>query len=456
VNDASSLYQEQEDRRKLPRTLMGGTAAMREARTEYLPQEEAETEDAYDSRLNRTSLYNGFRKTVKNHTGRVFDRPIRVTGPEVLVDEWIPNITNEGRNLTVFAKGVFTRTLAEGIGFIQVEYPAAPQERSARDEREMALRPYLIEIKPEQLIYWAWSIDGGVPRVERVRIREEAFDDSGDEITQVRELEPGMWRVYRRTESSNDWMIWDEGVTDPIKEIPIIPVYADKEGVYQSEPPLADLGDLNESHWKSSSDQRHVLHVARVPILFGAGLEDDMDRIIIGPNRLVKTRSPQASLTFVEHTGAAIEAGRQDLLDLEKRMGAMGLELLIPNRPGDMTATERAINKAESESDLQIMARGLQNSLQDALELMLEWEGITGEIEVDVNSSFQLTISETSELTELRELRMAGDLSRDSLWAEFKRRGVLRDDFEAEEETEKLEAEGPPPPLELVPGAQES
>lgn len=450
----SGLYNELEDERELPRALMGGTTAMREAQTLYLPKEEGETTEAYESRLMRSHLYNGFRKTVQSHVGRVFDRPVTVGGPDVLVKEWIPNITNDGRDLTVFAKGVLTRVLSEGIGFIQVEYPNVPTDRNLAQERTMAIRPYLIEVKPEALIYWSWIIDAGVPRVTKVRIREELFSESGEEIYQIRELEPGVWRIWRQTENKMDWVVYEEGTTDPIKEVPIVPVYADKLGVYNSEPPLRDLADLNEEHWQSKSDQRHILHVARVPILFGAGLEEDMSRVVVGPNRLVRTAKADARLEYVEHSGAAIEAGRKDLEDIEMRMARMGLELLIPHKPGEVTATERAINKAESESDLQMIARELQASLKEALEMMLAWQGISGDVTVDVNSSFQIKISDTSELSELRELRMAGEISRKTLWDEFKRRGVLSDDFNEEEEGERLEAEGPPPPLELVTGGE--
>lgn len=442
----SRLWEAEEDKRQLPRSLMGGTAAMRESGREYLYQDEGETDAAYEARLVRTHLYNGFRKTVQSHVGRVFDRPVQVKGPPVLVDEWVPNITNDGRNLTIFAKGLMTRVLSEGLSFIHVEYPSMPADRTLRDERVMKARPYLLEIKPENLFQWTWVVEGGIPIVTLVRIREEVYSESAGPVVQIRELTRGNWRLYRRTAGPDEssWSVVGEGSTAPIQDIPVIPVYAERLGVYQSDPPLEDLADLNLAHWQSYSDQRHILHTARVPILFGAGLEDDMAKLVIGPNRLVKTAKPNATLQYVEHTGAAIEAGRKDLEDIEMRMARMGLELLIPHRPGEVTATERAINKAESESDLQIMARSLQDALKRALEMMLKWQGIVGEVEVDVNSSFQLKIADTSELAELRELRMAGELTRRTLWNEFKRRGVLSDDFDPDEEEGTLDTEGPP------------
>ena len=48
-----------ESARALPRTLMGGTDAMRVKGTVYLPQEMAESTTAYQIRLKRSFLFNG-------------------------------------------------------------------------------------------------------------------------------------------------------------------------------------------------------------------------------------------------------------------------------------------------------------------------------------------------------------------------------------------------------------
>lgn len=442
ITKPTALYQDLEDERQLCRDLMGGTGAMRDGRTEYLPIEDGEDATEYESRLSRTFLYNGFKRTVQSHAGKVFDRPIHVEAPDVVL-KWCENISNDGRGLTLFARSLMVTLLAEGIAFIQVEYPKAPQVRSKADEKLLQLRPYLIEVPPEALFYWRWRLDRGIPIVEEARIMEMNFNDDGDEIQQVRQLFPGAWRVWQQVGEEKSWLPVDEGTTAPIDRIPIIPIYAERKGVYQSSPPLRDLADLNLAHWQSSSDQRHVLHVARVPVLFGAGLAENMNRMNIGPNRMIKTTNSDAKLTYVEHSGAAIDAGRQDLLDLERRMGTMGLELLVPDRPGDQTATEKAIEKAESESALEMMAKQLQDGLQQAIDTMMKWGGVSGEAVVDLNSSFEIKLTDQSELQTLTEMRMNRDLSQESYWREMKRRGVLADDFDPDYEMEVLATEGP-------------
>jgi hypothetical protein len=113
--------------RRLPTALMGGTQAMRRLGNLYLPQEPAESPAAYSVRLNRSFLFNGFAKTVRDMAGKVFAKPIAVgddVPPEIV--RYTENIDLQGRNLDVFAHDVFTDTLPDGIGYILVEMDPAP------------------------------------------------------------------------------------------------------------------------------------------------------------------------------------------------------------------------------------------------------------------------------------------------------------------------------------------
>jgi hypothetical protein len=92
---------------------------------------------------------------------------------------------------------------------------------------------------------------------------------------------------------------------------------------------------------------------------------------------------------------------------------------------------------------LQAIARNLQNGLNEGLNIMMDWASVSGDIEVDVNSAFEIKITNESELSSLLGMRQSRDLSRESLWVEFKRRGVLRDEFDNAEEAALLGAEEP-------------
>ena len=189
-----------------------------------------------------------------------------------------------------------------------------------------------------------------------------------------------------------------------------------------------------------------------MPFLFGAGMRDEEvkgkdGKMELGANRMIIAGDPDASMQFVEHTGAAIEAGRTDLEDLKADMAALGMELLV-RRPGNETATARAIDTAEVNSVLQAMAIETQGALSQAIGIALKW--VSKEPPKDgnlviMNTDFGLTMQGQEELDALVKARLAGDLSRETFWAELKRRGILRDDFDEADEKVKLDSEMPPP-----------
>ena len=90
------------------------------------------------------------------------------------------------------------------------------------------------------------------------------------------------------------------------------------------------------------------------------------------------------------------------------------------------------------------MAKSLQNGLQAAVEIMAEWQGISSEPEVDMNTSHDLIIADADEIAALQADRERGDLSRESYWLEMTRRGIYREDFDPEAEVVRLRAEDNP------------
>ena len=104
------------EERDLPRALMGGTRAMREAGRRSLPQHPAESEASYDLRLNATTLYNGFAETVVAQAGKFYAAPV-VLKEDVppLLAALCENIDGQGRALTPFAADVTKAAFVDGV-----------------------------------------------------------------------------------------------------------------------------------------------------------------------------------------------------------------------------------------------------------------------------------------------------------------------------------------------------
>ncbi|MEQ8816546.1 MAG: DUF4055 domain-containing protein [Thalassobaculum sp.] len=415
---------------ELIRDLLGGTRTMREAGERRLPREPGESLEAYRIRLHRTVLFNGLARAVQTLSGKPFGKPASLSDDaDPRLRALARDLDLGGRDLTGFARDVLRAALTDGLTHILVDHPPGGDAgETLADERARGARPYLVHVPAVDLIGWRAGAGG---RLDRVRIRETVVERDGAwgerAVEQVRVLEPGRWSLWRRSEAAKDrsWRRHAGGETS-LDAVPLVTVYAERTGFLTARPPLLDLAWLNLAHWQSSSDQRHILHVARVPILFGRNLKVGEEGVEIGPNRLILGDGDGADLKYVEHGGAAIEAGRQDLADLEDRMAVMGLDLMV-RRPGGVTATERAIDSARADSALAALVRAVEEGLGAALDLCARWMDLPPEAagRVTLDPDTGLDAREAEEIDLLLKARLAGEIDRPTFLAEIRRRGVL-------------------------------
>lgn len=441
-------------------TLMGGTRTMRAAGQTYLPKFASESDGTYQNRLNRSVLTNFFKKTLFTLAGKPFSKPLILD--EDMPDDirtWCEDADLMGNHITVFARDVFKSGLLYGITHILVDYRTRPQGRviNLEEERQLGLRPYLVHIEAPRVIGWRSETRGSREVLTQVRFMENTVVPDGEfgekTVERVRVLYPGSYQVWENTTPGRitgraEWKVIEEGATT-LPFIPWVTFYADRTGYMTARPPLLDLADKNIEHWQSSSDQRNCLSVARFPILAAAGWNEEDGEIEIGPNRLIKMSDPGAKYYYVEHSGAALSAGRQDMEDLKAEMEAIGTSLLTP-RSGNQTATAKSIEYAQETSDLQNMAIDLGDALKTALGYMQAWVTNGRDTEggsVIVNSDFGIVGAGAEQLNALLALRTPGPdgkpwISRKTLWNELKAAQVLSDDFDGEEEEALLESEG--------------
>lgn len=425
----------------LPRALYAGTKAMRAAGQMFLPKEAAESDDAYRARLERTTLFNAFAKTVQDMAGRVFAKEIQYgeSVPQAIKD-WSENIDLTGRHLNVFASDVFKDAMQVGLAHILADSPV----ENVGVTRATQGRPYLVHLRAEDFIGWTHETTSDGLRLTSIRFHEtvEELDETGMHVVrvpQIRVLLIGAWQVWRKTDKKAEWKLFEEGRRG-IEEIPLATVYLARTGFMIGKPPLQDLADLNVTHWQSSSDQRNILHVARVPILFGAGFPEDAP-IVIGSSSMTRASDPGSTLSYVEHSGAAIGSGRDDLKDLEFQMQAMGLQLLV-SQPGQ-SATGEVRDDVKENSRLAMWADALKDGLEQALAYMAQIGGIGDDAgELIVNKDFGIAARGAVDVQSILAAVRDGIISKETAIREFVRRGILSDDIDPAAELEAAAEDG--------------
>ena len=438
-------------------TLLGGTMVLRSKGATYLPKHAQETPENYQERLKQNVLFNMFELTLDSLVGRPFARPVRHDDvPDNLV-EILKDIDLAGNNITVFARKWFREGIAKGFAHVLVDFPHIPPEerenRTLADDMRQGLRPYFNFISPENIIFAESKKINGREMLTHIRIKEYTYERVGFaevEKKRIRVLQPGEFFLYEeRTTPKGEkvWVVVDSGYTH-LPFIPLVTFYASKrDSLMLAKPPLEDLAFLNIRHWQSNSDQINILTVARFPMLAVSGAADTTgDTMKIGPRLMLGTKRENGKFYYVEHDGRAIEAGRQELLDLEEMMASYGAEFL-KRRPGNATATARALDSAEAVSPLQDMVLRFNDVLNVALDYLAQWTRTKEYGQLEVNEDFKNDYLSEAQLKALLDLREKGDISRRGILMALMKSGVLPDSFDMKQDLEDRQTE---PDLEPV------
>lgn len=428
--------------------LMGGTKAMRAAGETLMPRWPAEDQQAWAARLKVATLFPAYRRTVGVMSGKPFSKALTFSDDvPARIRELCDDVDLQGRNLHAFSADAFMRTIGYGWAGIHVDYPKADGVTNLAEERAMGARPYFRLIRHSQILGWKLSGEGAAVRLTQLRLAEvQEVSDGGRFgvkcIRRVRVLEPGRWEVWQEPEKEGDeYVLIDEGTTVPMTEIPFVPLYGFREAFMIGRPPLMDLAHLNVKHWQSQSDQDNISHVARVPILAATGIDDPAWALTVGAQSAVKLPAG-ATLEYVEHTGAAISAGRESLQDLEQQMIQTGAELLV-KKPGDRSATEAANDADGNKSDLQRIAETFEDALDAALQFMAGWIGEQTGGHVSLYKDFgAMSLGQASGQLVL-SMQQGGLISKGTAIREMQRRGELDAGIEPDEELGLVNDDGP-------------
>lgn len=446
VRDPSSAVLKMQENWPMIAALMAGTSAMRAAGETYLPKWPNEEAESYKARLKVATLYPAFSRTVEVMSGKPFSKELKLSDKTpARIAEWADDIDLQGRNLHSFAADLLTDCMSHGISGVLVDFPKVEGVKTKADETAAGARPYFTRYAPGTVLGWRVEKRAGADRLVQLRLLETITEYDGEfgekTVEQVRVLLPGVWQVWRKARAAtgeDQWALFDEGVTT-IQEIPFVFFYGLRKAFGVGMPPLLELAHLNVEHWQSYSDQQTITHVARVPILTIIGADDAS--ITVGASSAVKLPMG-ASMMFVEHSGRAIEAGRQSLQDLEERMRQTGAELLVL-KPGEITATQTRSENEANRCTLQRIAESFEDALNQALQFMAMWVGEPDGGSVELFKDFGAASLSDASAELLLKGNQAGKLSDQTLVSEWKRRGILSPDMDFETEKDLIDSQGP-------------
>ena len=173
-------------------------------------------------------------------------------------------------------------------------------------------------------------------------------------------------------------------------------------------------------------------------MLFASGVADDA-AISIGAEYAIKG-DIGADLKYVEHSGAAIGAGRDSIRDLEMQMQSYGLDGL-ENTGVAEAAQGRTLRAGETNNRVAMTTLNLSSAISKGFEWLAYFNRLPeADFHADINTDYGVT-TDAQELSTLNTVRTMGDISRQDYLQELKRRSVLGNQFNLVDNEDRLSIE---------------
>jgi len=397
---------------EIMKAVTNGTEYLRDNSEAFLPLEPREDYTAYLSRVNRAVFSPYTQRLIRAATGLIMRKPITLIGDPYWTDVFAKDVDGCGSDLDEYARRVLICSLTYGQSHILVDYPAPTGALTLAEERAQNRRPYWIEIDPTNIYGWRLDREVNYGSIIQVRIAEKAVVPSGEfgeqVFDQVRVIEPGKYRVYRKVspkkdlinlqdnayasnfdgpENEKDYELVDSGEFS-LGEVPLVSVYSGKTDTLTSKPPLLDIAYLNLAHFQRQADLIHSLHVASQPMLVLEGWDDQTKDMSISVNYAMATQ-PGNKVYYVEPASSAFEAQTNEVQELQLQMATLGISTLSQQKFVAESADARRLDRVDTNSMLSMVSLELEQKLQKVFNLSANYLGIEPP-EVKISRDFDI------------------------------------------------------------------
>ena len=411
---------------EIMKAVTSGTEYLRDNSEAFLPLEPREDYEAYLSRVNRAVFSPYTQRLIRAATGLIMRKPITLIGDSYWTDVFAKDVDGCGSDLDEYARRVLICSLTYGQSHILVDYPAPTGALTLAEERAQNRRPYWIEIDPTNIYGWRLDREVNYGSIIQVRIAEKAVVPSGDfgeqVFDQVRVIEPGKYRVYRKVspkkdlinlednsysgnfdgpENEKDYELVDSGEFS-LGEVPLVSVYSGKTDTLASKPPLLDIAYLNLAHFQRQADLIHSLHVASQPMLVLEGWDDQTKDMSISVNYAMATQ-PGNKVYYVEPASSAFEAQTNEIQELQLQMATLGISTLSQQKFVAESADARRLDRVDTNSMLSMVSLELEQKLQKVFNLSANYLGIEPP-EVKISRDFDIERLIGQDITALTSL----------------------------------------------------
>jgi hypothetical protein len=398
VQDPGPAWRRMEPRWRLIEDITAGTMRMQEVGELYLPREPGElpfidqdtgiTIDPFQIRLANSMLTPFVGQMESMLAGMITRKPVRLEDTPQVIEEHLMDVDQAENDLNVFTHQFIRTAIRYGHAGILVDFPR-------NEDGTEGDRPYWVIYSPRDILDARADIINGSRRLSMLRLYEcieVPYGDWGSEVVeQVRVLEPGKFRLYRKQASTGSDFKLVEGEagsgTTTTKEIPFAVAYANRTAWMESTPPLEEVAWLNLQHYRLRSDQTNLLHIAAVPKQFLYGFPAEVDKILAGPNFGIA--APQdARAEFCEPNGISYQARHLEITQVEEKIATLGMMTVMGQDLTNKSGKAKEIERSQGDAALMSVAMQAQDAIDTCIGFHAAYLGLATNAHCEVNRDF--------------------------------------------------------------------
>lgn len=482
-------------------TYLDGADAVIAAGEKYLPKFAEEEDSEYKARKANAKFVSIFADIVSDLAEKPFARELGFSNePSPDVQLLADDIDGMGNNMHVFAAGSFHAAVAAGLDFILVDKtPVAPGSTVAQ-ELAAGARPYWVRIPASAMIAAYTAMVEGREQFVHVRFHEPALEREGfAEVLKHRvkvferaplgtgSYGPATYSVWEKTTVRNK-ETWEQIVQPTaigIAAIPLVPVVLGKRkgSSWAQVAPLKPIVHLQGVHYVSETNLAFARTMTAAPMLVGTGITLPQRSVTIQQGDVTTTRlenepirvgagralisgpapdgGPVGEWKFLEIAATSLKFLAEEIDRVEQQARELGRQPLKAQTGLTVISAARSGQKAASA--VQAWALLFKDALELAWVYTTQWMGREEDVEISIHTDFDVSLETDKAPDFLLELRRNGDISREAIISEGKRRNYLSSDYDDADDLERLlseteddaSADAMPPDPELTADAED-
>jgi len=190
--------------------------------------------------------------------------------------------------------------------------------------------------------------------------------------------------------------------------------------------------------YRTSADLEHGRHFTALPTPYVTGIDVDSElKIGSGSAWILPDSSSRAG--YLEFSGQGLQALEKAMEEKRSMMASLGAQLLQSQKAGIESADSIRLRQNAEASTLVGVVKTVERAIKQALITMAEWEGVAGDVVVNLNTDFVDTKINAQDMSSLMGAWQSGGISHDTFLFNMKKGEILAPDTTIEDEKGRID-----------------